>query len=285
MIDLQRILHQMMSGVWRMIRPSVVARVLLVLGLGVLLLTAGCSSLPSTAETALIQVTVSPTTAYIPISSSLQFAATVSGTANALVVWSVGNAVGGNATVGFITSNGYYTAPANIPSPNQVTITVTSQFDGTKFASATATIVKPSSGALPVQVASGQTVSNINVQPSQLTPTLSIYGAGTCSGSSCSTAATGAQVAPGGSATLYVVGSGMAPGTVYSISGPATDVAVTQPSGSQFSQTSAGTPSVTFDIKVSASAAPGPRNIMVSNPATGELSAFVGGLLIASPGQ
>jgi hypothetical protein len=282
MIDLQWILHQMMSGVWRMMRASVVTRVFLGLGLGVLLLTAACSSSPSKSE---IVVTVSPTTAYIPVSSSLQFAATVSGTANALVVWSAGGVAGGNATVGFISSNGFYRAPAAVPSPNQVTITVTSQFDGTKFASATATIVKPSSGALPVQVASGQADSNINVQPSQLTPTLSIYGAGTCSGSSCSTAATGAQVTPGGSATIYVVGSGLVPGTVYSISGPATDVAVTQPSGSQFSQTGNGTPSVTFDITVSAGAVPGPRNIMVSNPATGELSAFVGGLLIASPGQ
>jgi len=265
-----------------MIRTRVVARVFLVLGLGVLLLSAACSSSPSTAG---IVVTVAPTMAYVPVSSSLQFAATVSGTANALVVWSVSGVVGGNATVGFIASNGYYRAPAAVPSPNQVTITVTSQFDGTKSASATATIVKPSSGAHPVQVASGQAVSNINLQPSQLTPTLSIYGAGTCSGSSCSTAATGAQVAPGGSATLYVVGSGLVPGTVYSISGPTSDVAITQPAGSQFAETSTGTPSVTFDITVSASAVPGPRNIVVSNPATGELSAFVGGLLIATPGQ
>jgi hypothetical protein len=89
----------------------------------------------------------------------------------------------------------------------------------------------------------------------------------------------------GGSATIFVVGKGIVPGTVYSISGNPADVSVVQPSGSQFGQTSNGTPSVSFDITVSSSAVPGLRNIMVSNPATGELSVFVGGLLIASPGQ
>jgi hypothetical protein len=134
-------------------------------------------------------------------------------------------------------------------------------------------------------VASGQTISNINVEVSPLTPTLSIYGAGTCSGSSCSTAAAGAQVAQGGSATIFVVGSGIVSGTVYSISGNPADVTVVQPSGSQFGQTNDGTPSVTFDITVSATAVPGLRNVMVSSPTTGELSVFVGGLLIASSGQ
>ena len=85
--------------------------------------------------------------------------------------------------------------------------------------------------------------------------------------------------------TIFLVGSGLTAGTVYSISGPAADVAVTQPSGSQFGQTSNGIASVMFDIVVSAGATPGLRNIMVSNPATGELSVFVGGLQIAAPGQ
>jgi hypothetical protein len=173
-----------------------------------------------------------------------------------------------------------------VPSPNHVTITVTSQEDDTKSASATLTIVPQSSGANTVQVASGQTTSNINIQVPPLTPTLSIYGVGTCSGSVCSTAAAGVQVAQGSSATIFVVGSGIVSGTVYSISGNPADVTVVQPTGSQFGQTRDGTPSVTFDIKnVSPTAVPGLRNIMVSNPDTGELSVFVGGLLITPAGQ
>ena len=265
----------------RMIRGNCAARILLGLGLGVSLLAAACGGPP----TYQIVIALSPTTAYVPVGYALQFSVTVAGTPNAAVTWSVNNAVGGNSTVGFVTTTGFYTAPLSVPSPNHVTVMASSQEDGTKFATATVTIVSQSSGANTVQVASGQTVANINVQVSPLTPTLSIYGAGTCSGSTCSTAATGAQVAQGGAATIFVVGNGIVSGTVYSISGKLTDVTVVQPSGSQFGQTSEGTPSVTFNITVSPNATPGPRNIMVSNPATGELSVFVGGLLITSSGQ
>jgi hypothetical protein len=172
-----------------------------------------------------------------------------------------------------------------VPSPAQVTITATSQYDAISSSSAKVTVVNQTSGAHAVQVASGQTITNVNVEVSQLTPTLTIYGAGTCVGSTCSTSATGAQVTQGSTATIFLVGSGVVAGTVYSISGNPSDVTVTQPSDSQFGQTNNGTPSVTFSISVSATAAPGLRNIMVSNPATGELSAFVGGLLITSSGQ
>jgi len=270
-----------MSGVRRMIRGNCVARVFLGFGLVVSLLAAGCGGSPQIP----IIVTISPTTAYVPASYALQFNATVAGTANAAVVWSVGHEVGGNPTVGFISQTGYYQAPVSVPSPNQVTVMVTSQEDGTKSASATVTIVAQSSGANTVHVASGQTTSNINIQVPALTPTLSIYGAGTCGGSTCSTAAAGVQVAQGSSATIFVVGKGIVSGTVYSISGNPADVTVVQPSGSQFGQTSDGTPSVSFDITVSSTAVPGPRNIMVTNPKTGELSAFVGGILITPSGQ
>jgi hypothetical protein len=264
-----------------MIRGSCATRIVLGLSLGVWLLAGACGG-PQTYQ---IVLTVSPTTAYVPVGDALQFSVTVAGTPNAAVVWTVGGAVGGNSTVGFISSTGFYRAPLSVPSPNPVTVTATSQEDGTKFASATVTIVTQSSSANIVQVASGQTISNVNVRVSPLTPTLSIYGAGTCSGSTCSTAATGVQVAQGGSATIFLVGNGIVSGTVYSISGKPTDVTVVQPSGSQFGQTNDGTPSVTFDITVSANAVPGMRNIMVTNPTTGELSVFVGGLLITPSGQ
>jgi len=270
-----------MSGVRRMIRGNCVARVFLGFGLGVSLLAAACGSSPQPP----IIVTISPTTAYVPASYALHFSATITGTTNARVVWSVGNEVGGTPTVGFVSQTGYYQAPVSVPSPNQVTVMVTSQEDDTKSASATVTIVPQSSGANTVQVASGQTTSNVNIQVSPLTPTLSIYGAGTCSGSTCSTAAAGVQVEQGSSATIFVVGKGIVSGTVYSISGNPADVTVVQPSGSQFGQTSDGTPSVTFDIMVSSNAVPGLRNIMVTNPTTGELSALVGGVLITSSGQ
>jgi hypothetical protein len=264
-----------------MIRGNRFGRMLLGLGLGASLLAAACGGSP----TYLIVLTLSPTTAYVPVGEALQFSVTVAGTPNAAVTWSVDNAVGGNSTVGFVTTTGFYTAPLSVPSPSHVTVTATSQEDGTKFVSATVTIVTQSAGANVVQVASGQTISNINVQVSPLTPTLSIYAAGTCRGSTCSTAATGVQVEQGESATVFVVGRGIVPGTVYSISGSPADVRVVQPAGLQFGSTADGTPSVTFDIIVSSTAVPGARNIMVSNPNTGELSVFVGGLLITPSGS
>jgi hypothetical protein len=261
-------------------RGNCLRKIFLGFGLGMSLLAAACWSPPVLQ----IVITLTPTSAYVPVGDALQFSASVVGTPNATVTWSVNNMVGGNSTVGFITTGGFYTAPLSVPSPNQVTVMATSQYDGTKFATATVTVVGQSSGAHTVQVASGQVISNIDVNVSLLTPTLTIYAAGTCSGSTCSTAATGVQVAPGGSATVFLVGSGLVSGTVYSISGNG-DVTVVQPSGAQFGQTSNGTPSVSFTISVSSTAVPGLRNIMVSNPATGELSAFVGGVLITSSGQ
>jgi hypothetical protein len=264
-----------------MIRGKCAARIFLGLGLGLSLLAAACGG----SQTYPIVLTLNPTMAYVPVGYALQFSVTVAGTPNAAVTWSVGNVVGGSSSVGFISTTGFYHAPVSVPSPSHVTVMATSQEDGTKFASATVTIVTQSSGANTVQVASGQTASNVNVEVSPLTPTLSIYGAGTCSGSTCSTAAAGVQVAQGSSATIFVVGQGIVSGTVYSISGNPADVTVVQPSGSQFGQTNDGTPSVTFDIMVGSNAVPGPRNIMVTNPTTGELSAFVGGVLITPSGQ
>ncbi len=259
-----------------MIRGNGAAKLILVLGLGVSLLAAACGG----TTTYPIVVAVTPKTAYVPASSSLQFNASVAGTPNAAVNWSVGNTVGGSSTLGFISSTGFYRAPGAVPSPNQVTITATSQQQDTAQATATVTVVPTTSGARAIQVASGQTISNVNVLVSPLTPTLSIYAAGSCTGSTCTTSATGIQVAAGGSATVFIVGSGIVSGTVYSISGNPTDVSVVQPTGSEFGETNDGTPSVSFNITVSLSAATGLRNIMVSNPATGELSVFVGGFLI-----
>jgi len=53
-------------------------------------------------------VTLSPTTATIAFSTTKQFTATVAGTTNQTVAWTV---VGGNAN-GTITATGLYTAPA-----------------------------------------------------------------------------------------------------------------------------------------------------------------------------
>ncbi len=55
-----------------------------------------------------------------------QYKAVVTGDSNmgATVIWSAGGKVGGNSTVGTISSTGLYTAPVTLP-PDQVQITAT----------------------------------------------------------------------------------------------------------------------------------------------------------------
>ncbi len=93
--------------------------------------------------------------------------------------------------------------------------------------------------------------------------------------------ATGIEVKQGGSANVFLVGKGVAPGTFYVITGNSKDVTVTQPLASDFSTTTDGIPAVNFQISVNTTAATGPRNILVTNGA-GEMTVFVGGLLITS---
>ncbi|HZC44634.1 MAG TPA: hypothetical protein VE195_10690, partial [Acidobacteriaceae bacterium] len=55
-----------------------------------------------------------------------QYAATVTGSTNSTVTWSVNGVAGGNVAVGSISAKGLYVAPANAPQSSQVTITATS---------------------------------------------------------------------------------------------------------------------------------------------------------------
>src|SRR5579872_756798 len=86
---------------------------------------------------------VSPQTASVQVNQSQQFTATVSGSSNTSVVWSVSSITGGNTAVGTISSSGFYTAPAVVPSPSRLTITATSVADATKSASASVNITTP----------------------------------------------------------------------------------------------------------------------------------------------
>lgn len=85
-----------------------------------------------------ISVSISPTTALLAVSTTQQFTATVTGTTNPAVTWSVDGVNGGNTTVGTISTTGLYTAPATA---SNHTVTATSVADGTKSASAAVTVI------------------------------------------------------------------------------------------------------------------------------------------------
>jgi hypothetical protein len=92
-----------------------------------------------------VQIGISPASGSVQLGSTLPFNATVTGTVNTAVFWSVNNFVGGQASVGFIDQNGIYTAPANLP-PNTVKVSATSQEDTTKTAAVIVTVLANAGG-------------------------------------------------------------------------------------------------------------------------------------------
>ena len=70
------------------------------------------------------------------LGNQVAFTATVTNTTDTTMSWSVNGIAGGNSAVGTISSTGVYTAPANLPSPATMPITVTSHADPAKSATA-----------------------------------------------------------------------------------------------------------------------------------------------------
>ena len=91
-----------------------------------------------------VTVTISPTSASVQAAGGTQaFTGTAQNATTPGVTWSVNGAAGGNATVGTISAQGVYTAPASVPSPATVTVTAASIQDPTVTASAQVTITAP----------------------------------------------------------------------------------------------------------------------------------------------
>ncbi len=72
---------------------------------------------------------------------TLQYAATVSGTANHGVIWQVDNVIGGAAASGTVSKTGLYTAPSAVPVPAIATVTAVSKADPTVSATAVITLM------------------------------------------------------------------------------------------------------------------------------------------------
>jgi len=106
--------------------------------LSIILPIAGCSGVKAgSSSTQQVSIQLNQTTATLAPGGTQQFTATVSGSDNTAVTWTVDKVAGGNATVGTITSNGLYTAPQ---SSSTHVVTATAVADTTKTASATVTV-------------------------------------------------------------------------------------------------------------------------------------------------
>jgi 6,7-dimethyl-8-ribityllumazine synthase len=95
-----------------------------------------------------VVVSLRPCSTTLTASRAQQFAATVTGSSNKAVVWSL------NPALGSISPSGLYVAPLSISSPQLVNVTATSVADPTKFASATVSLL-PSGSFTPIRVNAG----------------------------------------------------------------------------------------------------------------------------------
>ncbi len=143
----------------------------------------------------LVVVSVSPSSAQVLLTKQQQFIATVTGTTNTKVTWSVSGSGCSGSTCGTVTSAGLYTAPANVPNPAQVSVTATSVADPAKSSAATVTVIPPvvvSVSPVAAQVvAGGQQQFQVTVTgTTNKAVSWSLSGSG-CSGSSCGTVTSG----------------------------------------------------------------------------------------------
>jgi hypothetical protein len=102
------------------------------------------------APTPTVSISVSPTAVTLARGQSQQFSASVGGTGNTAVTWSI------NPNAGTILANGVYTAPASlIGAPPSITVTATSAADPSKSASAIVTLATASAGPVSVSISPG----------------------------------------------------------------------------------------------------------------------------------
>jgi uncharacterized protein YjdB len=127
------------------------------------------------------RITVSPANTNVVAGETVQFSATVQNGPQA-VIWEVDGIQLGNSTIGFISSSGFYTAPALIPNPPVVTITAILETDISVSGSTNLTIVAPpvsvSISPSTANVAAGQTLQfSASVQNSNAPMTWEVNGA------------------------------------------------------------------------------------------------------------
>jgi fibronectin type 3 domain-containing protein len=98
----------------------------------------------------------------LQVSQSQQFSATVSGTTNTAVNWLVSGILGGNTSVGTISSAGLYSAPGSVPS-GQVTVTVQSVANLNSSASTNVSVTQPVQHSVSLSWTDSASVAGYNV--------------------------------------------------------------------------------------------------------------------------
>ena len=94
-----------------------------------------------------VTVVVDPKTKAVVIATTQQFTATVTGSSNMAVAWSVGGTNCSTQDCGSISAAGLYTAPKTIPNPALVAVTATANANSADFGAAAVTIITAPSPA------------------------------------------------------------------------------------------------------------------------------------------
>ena len=162
--------------------------------------TKSASATVTIESAAAVSISVSPLTAQVGLGRQQQYSATVKGTTNTAVKWSVAGTGCAGSACGSISTSGLYTAPASFPSLPKVTITARSVAAPSRLATATATLVAATS-QLTVTPSFPQIKPSAQIQftasgPGSGVVLWSVSGSG-CSGIACgSISSTGLYMAP-----------------------------------------------------------------------------------------
>jgi uncharacterized protein (DUF1800 family) len=164
------------------------------------------------AAPAFSQIEVYHKTVSVEVGKTYQFASYVPLSPNT-VVWSVNGIVGGNATIGTVSSTGRYAAPAVAPVPSVLAVRATSTAFPDRFGEATVTVTRPTPwvwSVSPAPVPAGD--FSIRLNGSNFTPDAQVRLNGmplaTTYVSSTSLRATGNAAAGAGSIAVYLPGPG-----------------------------------------------------------------------------
>jgi hypothetical protein len=197
------------ADVQRAFTRIVAADSLLVLVL--LAFSTGCGggppSTPTQPQSQPVSVSLSPSNSNVLLGNTQQFVATVSGSSNTAVTWNVNGVVGGNSTVGMVSSSGLYMAPGDLPTSSTISVTATSQADTSKSASASVVVGSDISLTISTNPPSAHSLSTGSTL--QLTATISSSGhpdstvIWTVNGQSGGSATYGSIVATGPSTATY----------------------------------------------------------------------------------
>jgi hypothetical protein len=109
-------------------RPRAVALAILCVA-AIAEINCGIAGKPPSVPPSSVSVTVTPASASLPLGTTQQFQAIVTGDSNTAVAWEVNDVPGGTANSGTISAAGLYTAPAILPSPPSAVVTAVSHAD------------------------------------------------------------------------------------------------------------------------------------------------------------